>query len=237
LELNLKGKTVVVVGASSGIGRAVASKAAACGAEIAMLSRSLDKLAAAAADIEGETHLHSVDMREAPSVETALSHYEKIDHLVLTAVADETARAKPLAQLGGDDLERSFDKMRGYFTVVKAAAPRLTGSVVMMCGAASLRPPSSGFSLLAAEGAAVPGFVRALARELAPVRANVVMAGIVDTPIHDTHRDEIATWAESSLPARRFGTPDDVADAILFAIGNRYVTGSTLLIDGGLLIS
>ena len=239
MEHHLEGETVVVVGASSGIGRALAEMMARGGAEVIMLARSADKLAAAAADIKGFTYWHPVDMRIPDDVEAALSSYETIDHLVLTAVADENARAKPIAELDGTDLERSFDKMRGYFTVVKAAASRMkaTGSVTMMCGAATLRPPATGFSLLSAEGAAIPGFARALARELSPVRVNVIMAGVVDTPIHDGHRESLASWAETTLPARRFGQPGDIADAILFAIGNPYVTGQTLIVDGGLSIS
>jgi NAD(P)-dependent dehydrogenase (short-subunit alcohol dehydrogenase family) len=236
---DLKGQLVAVIGASSGIGRAAAALAAEQGAEVVMLSRSLEKLTTAAAGIAGRTRLHAVDMRAGADVEAVFSQYERLDHLILTAVADELSRAKPLTQLTEEDLERSFDKMRGYFTIVKAAAPRLApaGSIVMMCGAGSLRPPGRGFSLLAAEGAAIPGFCRALARELAPVRVNVVMAGMVDTPIHDGSRDELRNWAETSLPTRRFGQPGDVADAILFAMTNRYVTGSTLTVDGGLLIS
>lgn len=239
MERHLEGQTVVVVGASSGIGRAVAERTARGGAEVVMLSRSADKLAAAAADIQGAIYWHPIDMRIAEDVEAALSSYESIDHLVLTAVADENTRAKPIADLDRDDLERSFDKMRGYFTVVKAGASRLkaTGSITMMCGAASLRPPATGFSLLAAEGATIPGFARALARELSPIRVNVIMAGVVDTPIHDGHRQALASWAETALPARRFGQPGDIADAIIFAMGNRYLTGETLIVDGGLSIS
>lgn len=239
MECDFEGRTVIVVGASSGIGRAVAAKAAARKADVVMLSRSAEKLAAAAVCIEGNPLLHSLDMRDAESVDAALSRYERIDHLVLTAAAAESSRAKPIAQLSDDDLERSFDRMRGYFTVIRNVAPRLapTGSVVMMCGAAALRPPVSGFAVLAAEGAAIPGFARALARELSPVRVNVVMAGVADTPIHDGHREEVAAWAEASLPARRFGKPGDLADAILFAMTNLYLTGSTLVVDGGLSIS
>lgn len=239
MERKFEGQTVVVVGASSGIGRAAAQKSAAGGAKVVMLSRSADKLAAAAASIEGTTDQHAVDMRNSAEVEAAFSIYQRIDHLILTAVADEKARGKPLADLNEDALERSFDKMRGYFTVVKTAAPRLApnGSVTMMCGAAALRPPASGFTLLAAEGAAIPGFARALARELSPTRVNVIMAGVVDTAIHQGNRDRLAVWAETSLPARRFGQPDDIADAIMFALGNPYLTGATLIVDGGLSIS
>ncbi|RUV25884.1 MAG: SDR family oxidoreductase [Mesorhizobium sp.] len=129
--------------------------------------------------------------------------------------------------------------MRGYFTVVQAASHRLspTGSIVMMCGAAAVRPPAMGFSLLAAEGASIPGFGKALARELSPVRVTVVMAGLVDTPINSARREQSAKWAETSLPARRFGQPEDLADAIIFAMRNPYTTGGILVVDGGLLIA
>ncbi|RWC31029.1 MAG: SDR family oxidoreductase [Mesorhizobium sp.] len=99
-------------------------------------------------------------------------------------------------------------------------------------------PPSRyGFSLLAAEGASIPGFGKALARELSPVRVTVVMAGLVDTPIKSARREQSAKWAETSLPARRFGQPEDLADAIIFAMRNPYTTGGILVVDGGLLIA
>ncbi|RWM69006.1 MULTISPECIES: SDR family oxidoreductase [Mesorhizobium] len=230
---------MVVVGASSGIGHAVAWGVAARGAEGVMMSRSMEKLQRASEGMPGHVRLHAADMRDAVGVANALADYDTIDHLVLTAVADELARAKPLADLTDEDVERSFDKMRGYFTVVQAAAHRLspTGSIVMMCGAAAVRPPAMGFSLLAAEGASIPGFGKALARELSPVRVTVVMAGLVDTPINSARREQSAKWAETSLPARRFGQPEDLADAIIFAMRNPYTTGGILVVDGGLLIA
>lgn len=170
MERDLDGQRVVVVGASSGIGHAVAWGVAARGAEVVMMSRSMEKLQRASEGMPGHVRLHAADMSDAVGVANALADYDTIDHLVLTAVADELARAKPLADLTDEDVERSFDKMRGYFTVVQAAAHRLspTGSIVMMCGAAAVRPPAMGFSLLAAEGASIPGFGKALARELHP---------------------------------------------------------------------
>ncbi|PAP96792.1 SDR family oxidoreductase [Mesorhizobium wenxiniae] len=239
MERDLEGQRVVVVGASSGIGHTVAWEVAARGAEVVMMSRSMEKLQRASEGMPGHVRLRAADMRDAVGVANALADYDTIDHLVLTAVADELARAKPLADLTDEDVERSFDKMRGYFTVVQAAAHRLspTGSIVMMCGAAAVRPPAMGFSLLAAEGASIPGFGKALARELSPVRVTVVMAGLVDTPINSARREQSATWAETSLPARRFGQPEDLADAIIFAMHNPYTTGGILVVDGGLLIA
>jgi NADP-dependent 3-hydroxy acid dehydrogenase YdfG len=164
MERDLEGQRVVVVGASSGIGHAVAWEVAARGAEVVMMSRSMEKLQRASEGMPGHVRLHAADMRDAVGVANALADYDTIGHLVLTAVADELARAKPLADLTDEDVERSFDKMRGYFTVVQAAAHRLspTDSIVMMCGAAAVRPPAMGFSLLAAEGASIPGFGKGL---------------------------------------------------------------------------
>jgi NAD(P)-dependent dehydrogenase (short-subunit alcohol dehydrogenase family) len=78
------------------------------------------------------------------------------------------------------------------------------------------------------------GLGRALAVELAPIRVNVLMAGLVDTPIHRATREQTKTWAETALPVRRFGRPEDIADAILTLLTNPYTTGQTLVVDGGL---
>jgi NAD(P)-dependent dehydrogenase (short-subunit alcohol dehydrogenase family) len=61
------------------------------------------------------------------------------------------------------------------------------------------------------------------------------MAGVVDTAIHADRRDAMKQWAEQTLPARRFGQPEDIADAIAFLMTNPYATGSVLSIDGGML--
>jgi NAD(P)-dependent dehydrogenase (short-subunit alcohol dehydrogenase family) len=69
------------------------------------------------------------------------------------------------------------------------------------------------------------------------VRVNVLMPGVVNTPLHGDRRDAIRAASESSLPARRFGEPEDLAHAIVFLMTNPYVTGHTLIVDGGLLAS
>ena len=87
--------------------------------------------------------------------------------------------------------------------------------------------PPVGFVVLAAEAASNEGFARALARELAPLRVNVIMPGLVDTPIHHATRLETKAWAESILPVRHFGQPSDIAEAIVAVATNRYITGQT----------
>ncbi|HEX7489850.1 MAG TPA: SDR family oxidoreductase, partial [Anaeromyxobacteraceae bacterium] len=160
-----------------------------------------------------------------------------IDHLVLTAVGDEYAVFGRLAELTHEQLERSLDKLRGFVNVTRAAAPlmRERGSITLLSGAGAVRPPL-GTSFAAAANGAIVSFGKALALELAPLRVNVMMPGVVDTPLHGDRRVAIRAMAESpELPARRFGQPEDIAHAIVFLMTNPYVTGHTLVVDGGFL--
>jgi NAD(P)-dependent dehydrogenase (short-subunit alcohol dehydrogenase family) len=224
------------VGASSGIGRATAKTAALCGASVIMLSRSATKLQDAISAIGGTARAIPLDMTDRAAVDAAFRSIGPVDHLILTAVADELARRAPITALNDEQVEGSFDKLRGFVNIVRAAVPlmRERASITLMTGASAAKPGRTGFSILAAESAGIVGFGKALALELAPTRVNVVMAGVVDTPIHRDQRDQIKSWAESDLPAHRFGQPEDIADAILFLMCNPYMTGHTLVIDGGL---
>jgi NAD(P)-dependent dehydrogenase (short-subunit alcohol dehydrogenase family) len=77
-----------------------------------------------------------------------------------------------------------------------------------------------------------------MAAELAPVRVNVVRPGIVDTPLLDrlapgVSKDDLAKLMAKRVPLGRIGRPEEIADAILFLMGNDYVTGTTIAVDGG----
>ena len=201
-----------------------------------MLSRSQAKLDAARRTVEGNAVAIAMDMVDRGAVDRAIGGLGKLDHLVLTAVADELARRAPITELNDDQVERSFDKLRGFVNVVRAGVPNLAerGSITMVMGASAVKPPRDGFSLLAAEGGALISFGKALALELSPRRVNVLMSGVVDTPINAERRDEMKAWAESpALPARRFGQAEDIADGILFLMNNPYATGQMLTVDGG----
>jgi NAD(P)-dependent dehydrogenase (short-subunit alcohol dehydrogenase family) len=233
---DLKEQIVAIVGASSGIGRATAKAAALRGASVILLSRSPTKLQDAISAISGTARSIALDMTDRAAVDATFLSIGPIDHLVLTAVADELARRAPITALSDEQVEGSFDKLRGFVNIVRAAVPLMSerASITLMTGASAAKPGRTGFSILAAESAGIVSFGKALALELAPTRVNVVMAGVVDTPIHRDQRDQIKSWAESDLPAHRFGQPEDIADAILFLMCNPYMTGHTLVIDGGL---
>jgi NAD(P)-dependent dehydrogenase (short-subunit alcohol dehydrogenase family) len=229
----LAGGTIVIVGASSGIGLATANAASRQGARVAMLSRSRAKLEESAKRVQGARAI-AVDMLDQAAVDRAMVSLGAIDHLVLTAVGDEYALFGRLTDITTEKVERSLDKLRGYVNVTRAAAPlmREHGSITLLSGAGAVKPPI-GTSLAAAANASVVSFGKALALELAPVRVNVVMPGAVDTPLHGDRREQMRASVGPSLPARRFGQPEDIAQAILFLMTNPYVAGHTLIIDGG----
>lgn len=234
----LENKTVAVIGASSGIGLATARLAAERGAEVVMLSRSQAKLDQAAESVRGRARNCAMDMLDAAAVDRTFASIAKIDHLVLTAVADELKSRAPIASLTNEQLERSVDKLRGFVNVIRAAVPKLEkrGSISILTGASAVRPPRDGFSVLAAASGSLLSFGKALALELAPIRVNVLMAGVVDTAIHADHREDTKSWAEASLPVQRFGTPEDIAQAIELLMTNEYLTASTLTVDGGFVV-
>lgn len=232
---NLAGQYVVVVGAGSGMGRATAIHAAREGAYVHLVARSHGRLEDVAREIGKAASFSAADMTDRDALAAAMAPAKRIDHLVITAISDEWGRRAGIAAVTPEQVERSFDRLRGYVNCLQVTHPRFNGkgSVTLWCGASAIRPPESRFSLLAAENASIAGFGRALARELAPVRVNVLMAGVVDTPIHAHQRDAVQEWAERALPVARLGQPDDLAHAALFLMTNPYLTGQTVVVDGG----
>jgi NAD(P)-dependent dehydrogenase (short-subunit alcohol dehydrogenase family) len=227
-------QTVAVVGASSGIGLATAKAAASRGASVILLGRSRAKLEQAALASGATARALVMDMLDPRAVQSTMGSIGHLDHLVLSAAGDELACRGRITSLTTEQVERSLDKLRGYVNVVRAAAPRIRdrGSITMLSGTSAARPPE-GFSVLAAGNAAVVSFAKALALELAPIRVNVVMPDVVDTPRHSEDRTVIEVRARA-MPARHLGQPEDIAHGIVFLMTNPYMTGHTLVMDGGI---
>ena len=176
----LKSKRVVILGGTSGIGLAIAKRAAAEGAAVVLVSSSRARVDQALAELPGAAG-HAIDLRDESAVARLFATLGAIDHLAYTA--GEELLLSPLAGL---DLRaaRSFFELRywGALAAVKAAAPHLArdGSIVLTSGTAGHRPPP-GFVIGAGICAAIEAATRALALELAPIRINCVCPGFVDT--------------------------------------------------------
>ena len=140
-----------------------------------------------------------------------------------------------------DGYQASFDKLWGYANVVRFGTQHLSqdGTIVLVSGAPA-RKTMPGQVSLGSVGGAVEALVRALAPEIAPRRINVVSPGLIDTPmvpLGTEGRDEIYKQRSAKYLIPRAGTADEVAQGILFVVQNDFVTGTTVDVDGGWLLS
>lgn len=228
----LEGQHVLVVGASSGMGRAVANHAARAGARLTLMGRDAGRLEAVAAQTGGE--IRTIDLRREETIASAVEGLAGVDHLVVTA---GTYGVALVADSCPDDWRGIIEeRIVGPLLLVKALGARLTRSITLFTGS-TVRRPSAGAVLPTAALGGVEAMVRALAVELAPVRANAVSPGIFDTPLLDTvlgdAKADVVKASRENLPARHVGTPDDAASAALFLMTNPFVTGTTIELDGG----
>jgi NAD(P)-dependent dehydrogenase (short-subunit alcohol dehydrogenase family) len=235
--VQIKGRKIIVVGAGSGIGRSVAIAASQAGAEVILAGRTEEALLASAALLEGRRETHILDAAKEEEVERFFNSVGVFDHLVSTT---SQSISGPVSKLETSAIERAFDaKLRAPIYLVKHGAPRIApgGSFSFFSGIRAARP-GPGTSITSLVNGGLEAFARAMAVELGPVRVNVISPGIVDSgPFWERLGTEarerlFADFAQRS-PARRVGTPADLASAALFAISNPFLTGTVLAVDGG----
>jgi NAD(P)-dependent dehydrogenase (short-subunit alcohol dehydrogenase family) len=231
---SLEDRTVLVVGRGGGIAQAITMVARAEGARVVVAGR--NKAALAAAYDDSGVTVETVDVTDDSSIAALAERLGSIDHLVSTVSARARGR---LSELQRDDLRRSFDtKVIGPTMLAKYFAPHLSpgGSIVLFSGVNAFKV-SIGYLGVAITNGAVDFLTRSLALELGPIRVNSISPGVIDTGAWDSLGDDgkraYFQHVESTNPARRIGTVDDVAHAVLFAMTNTFVTGMTLRVDGG----
>lgn len=234
--MQFKGKKVVVVGGSSGIGLATAEMAKSEGAEVIIASRNVAKLDAVAERLNAVAI--PADVTSDASVLDLFRRCGAVDHVVVTAAQ---LRTGPFKTVSMDDVRATMDsKFWGAWRVARSADIRPGGSLTLVSGFLSVRPrPNS--AIVGSANGALESLARSLALELAPVRVNAVSPGVIDTPIRaampeEARRDMLAKTA-ASLPVGRVGQGEDIARQILAFMANGFATGSIVYIDGGALAS
>jgi len=232
---SLKDQTVLVIGRGSGLARAIALAAEDAGAQVIAADRDPDALAAAYADEPGIS-TETVDLTDEASIAALGERLGTLDHVVSTASARARGRVPDLDR---DAIRLSFDtKVIGPLMLAKHLAPRMntSGSFVIFSGVAAAKI-AVGTLGVAITNAAAATLARSLALELAPIRVNAISPGVIDTGAWDAlgEQGKADYFADISArnPARRIGTPDDIAAGVLFALTNTFLTGQTLHIDGG----
>ncbi len=231
----LKDQTVLIVGRGSGIARAIALAAVESGARVIAAGRHPEALSAAYAG-EPSVSAEAVELTDEASITALAARLGPVDHVVSTASARARGR---LADLDRDAIRRSFDtKVIGPLMLAKHLAPRMpeSGSFVIFSGVAAAKI-AVGTMGVAITNAAADTLARSLALELAPIRVNAISPGVIDTGAWDDFgqqgKSDYFAGISARNPARRIGTVEDVAQAVMLALTNTFLTGQTLHIDGG----
>lgn len=232
---DLDRRTALVIGGTSGYGLATAEQLADRGARVIIAGRSQERLQAALAS-NGAFSGAQADLTDSASVARLAESFGGVDFLVVSAAQVPSGRI----------LESDLDALRpavesrlfGAVRAIAAFAPLMPedGAIVLFSGGAA-RKAFAGESMGSASCGAVESLVRTLAVELAPLRINAILPGSAMTPLFSDFFGERATEAAASiaasLPLNRLADPAEIADAVLWLLTNSYVTGSTLVVDGG----
>ena len=235
-EPALAGQTVVLIGGSPGIGLETARLARAEGADVILVGRDPDRLAAAAESV-GAKGTAVFDATEPDRLEGFFADLPgPVDHVLVTAGGNYYVR---LADLDFAEARRQVEDhlwlaLRAARCAVGTVRP--TGTLLFMGGTGGRRV-GHGLGIASAATAALPPFAAALALELAPVRVNLIAAGFVDTPLSASllgdRLEERRNELRATLPIGRVVTPADVSALAVHIMINTALTGATYDIDGG----
>lgn len=246
LQVNLSEKTAIVTGASQGLGKAVARTLAANGARVACVARSVEKLNQTVQQIQeagGEAEAFACDVTDRESVDElvdqVVEQWEKLDILVNNAGITRDTLLPRMSDDEWDDVINT--NLRGCFLFSRAASRYMMraryGRIINMSSVSGIigNPGQTNYS---ASKAGLIGLTRSLSRELAgrKVTINAVAPGFIESEMTAALGDMIIEEAKKRIPARRLGTADDVAAAVLFLAGDAasYITGHVLTVDGGM---
>ncbi|GIO29818.1 MULTISPECIES: SDR family oxidoreductase [Paenibacillus] len=236
-EYSFKGKRVVFLGGTSGIGFAAAEAAAREGASLVVVSSRKEKVDLAVSRLIEGTEGYAVDLTNEEQVRQFFSEIGEFDHLVFTA--GDPLMVESLDATDIDAAHRLFNvRYWGAFMAAKYGSRNIRqgGSITLTSGVAGVRP-QKGFTVAASICGAVESLTRALAVELSPLRVNAVSFGLMRTELWDgipeEHRNAMYENAGKSLPVGRIGEPEDGAEAFLYLMRQKYSTGQIVVVDGG----
>jgi NAD(P)-dependent dehydrogenase (short-subunit alcohol dehydrogenase family) len=247
-EYSIEGKNVVITGSARGIGRAIALRFAQAGAKVVVSDRELkdaqvvvDEIKAARGEaLAVQAHVGHIDQLEA-MVKQTVETYGRVDVMINNAGINP--HFGPLLAADEGAVEKILDvNLKGVLRGCKAVTPQMEkqggGKIINMASVGGFRPgPTTG--LYGITKAGVIMLTEILAVELGPanIQVNAIAPGIIKTrfsqPIWQT--PELAEKVLRSVPARRFGTPEEIASLALYLASpaSDYVTGAVFVMDGG----
>ena len=244
----LADKIAVVTGAGRGIGRAVALAYAKMGADVVCVSRTEENSAKVAAEVEGigrRAWAVAVDVSDTAAVDAAakgiLESTGRIDILVNNA---GVTRDNLLMRMSEEEWDTVIDtNLKGAFNFTKALTrsfiKQRSGRIINIASVIGLIG-NAGQSNYAASKAALIGFTKSIAKELATrgITVNAIAPGFIETDMTAALSEKMREGILGNVPLGRFGSPDDIAHAAVFLAmePSGYITGQVLTVDGGMVM-
>ena len=242
---SLEGKTILVTGASSGIGQATAIECSKFGAKLVITGRNPDRLQQTFKRLEGEGHLQiTAELTDGNAVNDLIGACSVLDGLVLCAGRPMTL---PFQFCSREKFDSVFDvnffaPVEIFRLLVKARKMARPSSVVAIASIGGTLGQSVGNSVYGASKSALQSMMKCCALELAKkgIRINMVSPGMVETPLihggsitEEQHKIDMVRY-----PLGRYGQPNDIAHGIIYLLSDAssWVTGHSLVIDGGVTI-
>ncbi|TFG11397.1 SDR family oxidoreductase [Candidatus Thorarchaeota archaeon] len=243
----LKDKVAIVTGSAQGIGRKIAEELALRGAKVA-LSDINEKVVQVAREIGREEEVMYVvaDVSNEDHVEKMVSNVlERWGHIDILVNNAGIYPYKSLKEMTEADWDKVIDiNLKGMFNCVKGVLPDMHEHGGSIINISSIAGTTVGYAQLAhysASKAGMSGFTRSAAVELAEdgIRVNAIAPGAVETPtVKETMDEETRQATIASIPLKRLGKPEDIANLVAFLASEEssYITGQLIVIDGGMTI-
>ena len=260
---DLKNKVVIITGARRGMGKSYALSFARAGAKVVVSDISLEDCQKVVEEIAASLRRASPKGREklggqAMAVKCDVSKKEEVDEMVKKTVKKfgrvdilvnnaGIAQFVPFLEISEEQWDRTLDiNLKGYFLCAQAAVKEMvkqkSGGAIVNIASVAMGQQGIGFSTLAhycASKGGIIGMTEALALELAPynIRINAIAPGLIETAMIDPVKQDQKTMEAmlARVPMRRVGKPEEVSNLVLFLASEKssYITGSTVIIDGG----
>lgn len=239
---SIQGRTILVTGAASGMGKATASLCARMGAIVIAADFNADGLQTTLSELEGEGHLaYTINLADENSWERMLNEMPSITGFAGCA---GIANMNPFPFISQAEMDKVF--YVNFFgpvmlvnKLLKTKKLEKGSSVVFVSSVDGPKVVHAGNSVYSAAKNALVGMARNMAIDLAgkKIRVNCVLPGTTDTPLIRTANvtEDMLAETAKQFPLKRFGTPDDMANAIVYLLsdGSSFVTGTELVVDGG----
>jgi 3-oxoacyl-[acyl-carrier protein] reductase len=247
--MNFENQTAIITGAGRGIGQAIAARLASGGARVACVSRSEENAKRTADELNkarADTAKHyAVDVADHAAVQKVgaqiLEDFGKIDILVNNAGVTRDGLAMRMSIEDWDTVINT--NLRGAFnftqSILRSMIKQRSGRIINITSVIGLIG-NAGQTNYAASKAGLIGFTKSLARELASrnITVNAVAPGFITTDMTAGLSDEIKTTIQAQIPLGKTGTPENIADAVVFLASAKanYITGQVVCVDGGMVM-